>query len=127
MSHSQMPPHGLTPLQIGLRGVCPRCGVGNLFQGFLTIAPRCSACGLDFSFADAADGPAFFAQWTGSIPAVVFALWFEFSIGPPWWVHLFTTLPLLVVPPLLLLRPIKGWLVASQYIYKAEQGQIDPN
>ncbi len=125
MSNPDLPTHGMTPFQLGMRGVCPRCGVGNLFKGYLSLAPRCSACGLDFSFADAADGPAFFAQWAGCIPAVIFALWLEVTFSPPWWVHIFTTVPLLIVPPLLLLRPIKAWLIASQYMYKAQEGQLD--
>ena len=33
----------------GMRGRCPRCGHGKLFNGFLTLAPKCNACGLDYS------------------------------------------------------------------------------
>ncbi|MEA2903171.1 MAG: hypothetical protein QOI12_558, partial [Alphaproteobacteria bacterium] len=32
----------------GLACRCPRCGKGKLFQGFLTLRPRCDACGLDY-------------------------------------------------------------------------------
>lgn len=113
----------LSPAETGIRGRCPRCGQGHLFDGFLTLAPRCEACGLDFSFADPADGPAFFVICFGCVPAVVFGLWIEVVFQAPYWVHLFTTLPFLLltcVPPL---RPLKGWLVASQYYYKAEEGQ----
>jgi len=39
----------------GLSCACPRCGQGKLFQGFLTLRPRCEVCGLDYSFADAGD------------------------------------------------------------------------
>jgi uncharacterized protein (DUF983 family) len=49
-----------TPITRGLRARCPRCGEGRLFQGFLTLRPKCERCGLDYSFADAADGPAVF-------------------------------------------------------------------
>ena len=31
-----------------------------MFSGFLSLAPRCEACGLDFGFADSGDGPAVF-------------------------------------------------------------------
>ena len=44
----------------GLACRCPRCGKGRLFQGFLDLRPRCEACGLDYGFADAGDGPAVF-------------------------------------------------------------------
>lgn len=110
--------------RLGAKGLCPRCQTGHLFDGWLKMAPRCEVCGLDYSFADPADGPAFFAQWAGCIPAVIFALWLQASFDPPIWVHLLTTLPLLVLPPVLLLRPIKGWLVCSQYLHKAEEGRI---
>jgi uncharacterized protein (DUF983 family) len=111
------------PIISGLRCRCPQCGEGKLFSGFLTLAKSCDKCGLDFSFADPADGPAFFVICFGCIPAVVFGLWIEVAFQAPYWVHLVTTLPFLLltcVPPL---RPLKGWLVASQYYYKAEEGQ----
>ncbi|MCX5513597.1 hypothetical protein C3941_14360 [Kaistia algarum] len=115
----------LSPLKTGIRGRCPRCGEGHLFSGFLTLAPRCEVCGLDYSFADPADGPAFFVICFACVPAVVLALWIEVAFQAPYWVHLFTTLPFLLatcIPPL---RPLKGWLVASQYYFKAGEGQID--
>lgn len=70
-------PPSETGLSLGLKGACPRCGKGKLFAGWLKLAPKCKVCGLDYSFADPADGPAFFAQWAGCIPAVIFALWLE--------------------------------------------------
>ena len=38
--------------------------------------------------------------------------------------HLITTLPLILLTCIPLLRPLKGWLVASQYFYKAEEGRL---
>jgi len=49
-------------LSVAARSKCPRCGQGRLFNGFLTFAKKCDVCGLDYSFADTADGPAFFAM-----------------------------------------------------------------
>jgi len=108
----------LSPLQTGLRGRCPRCGKGHLFDGFLKIRPSCEVCGLDYSFADPADGPAFF------VPAVAFPLWLELAYQPPTWVHLVTTLPLILLTCIPPLQPLKGWLVASQYVHKAEEGRL---
>ncbi len=113
-----------SPLANGLRGHCPRCGEGKLFKGFLKLAPRCNVCGLDYSFADPADGPAFFAMSIMSFPVGGFALWFDAAYSPPWWVHLITTMPLLVLVCALPLRPLKGWLVCSQFFYKAEEGRL---
>ncbi len=115
----------LSPFSTGIRGRCPRCGQGRLFQGFLKLAPRCEVCGLDYSFADPADGPAFFVICFACIPAVVFASWLEIAYEVPYWVHLVTSLPILLLTCIPPLRPIKGWLVASQYVYKAEQGRLE--
>ena len=50
----------LSPTQSGMRGLCPRCGQGRLFKGFLELEPHCRNCGLDYSFIDSGDGPAVF-------------------------------------------------------------------
>ena len=113
------------PAITGILGRCPRCQKGHLFSGFLKLAPRCEVCGLDYSFADPADGPAFFAMTIVAVPALLFALWLQLTYEPPIWVHLLTTLPLTLFGSLLLLRPLKGWLVCSQYFHKAEEGSID--
>jgi hypothetical protein len=36
-------------------------------------------------------------------------------------VHLLTSLPIMLLGCLLPLRPIKGWLVASQYVNRAQE------
>ncbi len=115
----------LSPLRTGILGRCPRCGKGLLFQGFLELRPACEVCGLDFSFADPADGPAFFVTCFFCIPAVFFAVWLDYAYAPPLWVHLVTSLPVLLISCILPLRPLKGWLVASQYVYKAEEGRFE--
>lgn len=109
----------LPPLQTGIRGRCPRCGKGQLFDGFLTLRRDCEICGLDYSFADPADGPAFFVICFACVPSVVLALWIEVKFMAPYWVHLVTTLPFLLLTCIPPLRPLKGWLVASQYFFKA--------
>ena len=35
----------VSPLVAGLLCRCPRCGKGKLFEGFLTLPPRCIGCG----------------------------------------------------------------------------------
>lgn len=115
----------LPPLQTGLKGACPRCGQGRLFQGFLKLRPHCDVCGLDFSFADPADGPAFFVICFGCVPSVILAVWIEVAFSAPYWVHLVTSLPVILLTCIPPLRPLKGWLVASQYYHKAEEGRLE--
>lgn len=114
----------LSPVRTGFRGHCPRCGQGDLFDGFLKLRPSCDYCGLDYSFADPADGPAFFVLTFFCIPAVAFGVWLEIAFEAPYWIHLVTTLPLTVLLCLAPLRPLKGWFVANQFIFKAEEGQL---
>jgi len=114
----------LEPVRTGIRGRCPRCGQGHLFDGFLKLCERCEVCDLAYSFADPADGPAFFVICFACIPAVAFALVLQVKLDPPLWVHLFTSLPVLLLTCLAPLRPLKGWLVCSQYYFKAREGRI---
>jgi uncharacterized protein (DUF983 family) len=112
-------------LRIGLKCRCPRCGEGKLFDGFLTLAPRCDVCDLDYSFADPADGPAFFVMMTMAIPATAFGVWIELAYEPSFWVHFVTTLPFLLLSCIPPIRPFKGLLVASQYAHKAEEARFE--
>ncbi len=109
----------------GLKGLCPRCGQGHLFTGFINIAPKCEACGLDFDFADAGDGPAVFVILLAGFIVVGTALYVEIEYEPPMWVHMAIFLPMVLVVVLGLLRPLKGLLVALQYRNKAEQGRLE--
>lgn len=112
-------------LSTGLAGRCPRCGDGRLFKGFLTVAPRCERCGLDFAFADAGDGPAVFVTLAVGTLVVGLALILDIAYEPPIWVHLVISLPLAAILCLAVLRPAKGILVALQYRNRAEQGRLE--
>lgn len=112
------------PIISGLRCRCPRCGEGKLFAGFLTVAKGCDKCGLDYSFADPADGPAFFVMSGVGIVVIALFTWAEVVWHPPMWVHLATTFPGLILGCLASLRPVKAWLVASQYFHKAEEARF---
>lgn len=107
----------------GLAGCCPRCRRGKLFSGFLTLAPACKNCGLDFSFAAAGDGPAVFVMLFAGFLVVGAALWVEVAYEPPFWVYFVVFLPLTAVVCLGLLRPLKGLLIALQYRNEAEEGR----
>ena len=113
------------PMLTGTLGRCPQCQQGHIFKGYLQLAESCEVCGLDYSFADPADGPAFFAMTIAAVPALAFGAWFQMAFELPLWVHVFTTVPLTILSCMALLRPLKGWLVCSQYFHKAEEGSID--
>lgn len=112
-----------SPYSTGLGGRCPRCGEGKLFDGYLKVRPRCSACGLDYAFADSADGPAVFIMLIAGFAVLGLALTVEIAYEPPIWLHLVLWLPLAVIVCLALLRPMKGLAVALQYANRAEEGR----
>lgn len=113
-----------SPVISGLKGRCPRCGEGHMFQGFLTLRPTCEVCDLDYSFADAGDGPAFFVMSIVGFIVVGLALWVEFTFEPPLWLHLVMWFSLTAILSLAIVRPLKGILVALQYHHRAEEGRL---
>jgi uncharacterized protein (DUF983 family) len=112
-------------LAAGLRGRCPRCGEGQLFSGFIALAPRCDVCNLDYSFADSGDGPAVFIMLIGGFLVVGSALLVDAYYEPPMLILGAIFLPLMLIVSLGLLRPFKGILIASQFRNKAEQGKLE--
>ena len=113
------------PIARGLRGRCPRCGEGRLFQGFLKLRAKCDHCGLDYKFADAGDGPAVFVILIGGGIVVFAALLTEVAYQPPYWLHAALWLPLILIVTLAPLRLIKGLLIALQYHHKAAEGRLE--
>lgn len=111
-----------SPFTAGLLCRCPRCGKGKLFQGYLKVAPACSACGLDLKFADSGDGPAIFVIFLVAPLIIVLALIVSAVFNPPPYVHLMLWIPATIIFSLLLLPPFKGVLIALQYRHDAHEG-----
>ncbi|MFO1034436.1 MAG: DUF983 domain-containing protein [Hyphomicrobiales bacterium] len=114
----------ISPLKTGLAGTCPRCGRGRFFSGYLTVGKRCSACGLDYSFADNGDGAAWFVMLIACVLGVGSMLGVEIAYQPAWWVHVLVAIPVLIIIPALLLRPMKGVLLAQQWKTNAHEGRL---
>lgn len=104
-----------TPLKAAIRGQCPRCGQGRLFQGFLKVRPACEACGLDFTRIQTGDGPATFIMQIAGFIVGFSALFVEIRFHPPMWVHLIVWLPLVIALSLALMRPGRGLMIGLQY------------
>ncbi|MEG9884274.1 MAG: DUF983 domain-containing protein [Hyphomicrobiales bacterium] len=113
----------LSPISTGIRGRCPRCGSGKLFNGYLKTADCCSACGLDYGFCDSGDGPAVFIILIVGGIVVPLAMIVELNFHPSYWVHVILWLPLALVLSLGLLRPAKGILLCQQFRTKAHEGR----
>jgi uncharacterized protein (DUF983 family) len=109
----------------GVTGRCPHCGQGKMFSGLLTLRKNCDKCALDYSFADAGDGPAIFVILISGFIVVAAALIVEVKYQPPFWLHALLWLPLILLVTLLPLRMIKGLLISLQYHHKAAEGRFD--
>lgn len=112
------------PFSAGLRGQCPRCGQGRLFDGFLALKDRCPNCGLGYDFADAGDGPAVFVIMIIGFVVLGLALWMDVTLAPPLWMHFILWIPLALILCLGTLRPLKGVMIALQYKNNAHEGGI---
>jgi uncharacterized protein (DUF983 family) len=111
-------------LWAGIAGRCPSCRRGKLYSGYLTLAPKCDSCGLDYGFADSGDGPAVFVILVTGFVVTGLALITEVRYAPPYWLHAALWGPLAILLPLLLLRSFKGALIALQFRHKAEVGKL---
>ncbi|MGF1543025.1 MAG: DUF983 domain-containing protein [Parvularculaceae bacterium] len=107
----------------GLRGRCPRCGEGALYQTFLGLREACPVCGLDYSRADAGDGPAVFVMSFVGFVTVVAAFIARFTFGASIGASFAISGGLAVALTLALLRPLKATLIALQHHHKAEEGR----
>lgn len=110
-----------------MKGRCPRCGQGKLFDGFLKTAQTCKRCNLNFSFIDSGDGPAVIVIFIVGFLAVVGVLMTEVVFTPPIWLNLMIWLPLTILLCMLFLRPLKGLLIAQQYQRNAAEGRMSEN
>ena len=104
-----------SPFSTGLRCRCPACGKGRLYNGLLTVAPKCESCGLDLSAHDSGDGAAVFVIFILGVVVVAGAFVVEMAFQPPLWVHAVIWIPVIFGLAILLLRPAKAILVALHY------------
>lgn len=108
-----------SPLDVALRGRCPRCGRGKLFRGLLGVVDRCPTCDLDLRGHDAGDGPAVLVILGLGAIIMIGVFWVEFRFEPPWWLHVLIWGPLTFVLATWMLRFLKALLVAQQYIHRS--------
>jgi uncharacterized protein (DUF983 family) len=102
------PPGTRDGLVRGLKGLCPACGKGRLFAGYLRVAEACESCDAPLGRLRADDAPPYFTILITGHVLVPGVLWIEKAYMPPIWLHMVVWLPLFTIICILLLRPIKG-------------------
>lgn len=113
-----------SPVQAALRGVCPRCGKGRMFAGWIAFATTCSACRLDFSEFNVGDGPVVFLTLGIGALVTVLAVSVELAFEPGVIVHALLWAPLTAVLVIGGLRFTKGLLLALEFAHAAREGRI---
>ena len=119
--HEKQP---LSPIELGLKARCPRCGKGPLFQQVLNLRDRCTSCGLDYKFIDTGDGPAVFAIFILGFVVLGGALWVQLTYDTPLLLTVLLSGIVTLILALGLLRFLKAVLIALQYRNKAEEGRL---
>jgi uncharacterized protein (DUF983 family) len=111
-------------LRAAVFGLCPRCGKGKLFDGYLNIAKSCSACGLDYAIFDAGDGPAVFVILIVGAIVAGGALILEANVSPPYWLQVAIWVPATAILTFVFLRLAKSLLLVLQYKHQAREGRL---
>ena len=122
MNDNYYPPISASKTAVG--GKCPRCGRGKLFAGYLAVAKSCSSCELSYDFADAGDGATWFVMLFACVFGVGSILGIEIAYSPAWYVHVMIAIPVLIILPMIMLRPAKGFMINQQWKYNAQEGRL---
>jgi uncharacterized protein (DUF983 family) len=101
-------PSLLVAMSRGLRGRCPSCGKGRVFDGFLRVVPHCSNCGAPLGLARADDAPPYFTILIVGHIVIPAMLIMQKTSDPPTWLLSVIFIPLTLILALGLLRPVKG-------------------
>ncbi len=111
-------------IRAALLGRRPRCGEGPLFAGYLSVAPCCAHCDLDYSSFDPGDGPAVFVILIVGFLVAGGALIVEIAFQPPYWVHAAIWLPAIFILAFGFLRLVKSTLLVLQYKHRAGEARL---
>lgn len=113
----------VSPLAAGLACVCPQCGKGALFDGYLKLAAKCAACGLDFAKADSGDGPAVFVIFVVGFVSIALAFIARFVWEWPTAAAFGVSAATAGLLSAGLLRIFKATLIALQFKHNAAEGR----
>jgi uncharacterized protein (DUF983 family) len=106
-------------------GDCPRGNGRTVFDGWVSFAPRCPGCGLDFAAFNVGDGPAAFLILIVGAILTAAAITVELVFEAVFWVYLLW-LPLGLALTVGGLRLGKALLLAQEYRHRAREGRLSP-
>jgi uncharacterized protein (DUF983 family) len=104
----------------GFRRLCPRCGEGRMFYGYLTVREACEVCQLPFEPLRSDDAPPYFTLFiVGHLVISLYLLLWPYMPFPDW-VHLLIWCGLTLVLSMTLLPLVKGGVMAIIFQTKAK-------
>src|SRR5271154_2207805 len=106
-------------LKRGLMRRCPHCGEGQLFSGYLAVAPHCEACGHENALYRADDGPAYFTILVVGHLVIAPLLCLSFILTWPAVIAAPLTIAVVLAATLGLLPLIKGGFIGVQWATRA--------
>jgi uncharacterized protein (DUF983 family) len=113
-------PGFVASLMRGLRRLCPRCGEGKMFSGYLSVQHACAACGMEFEPLRSDDAPPYFTLFiVGHVMLSLYVAAWRFVEAPLWAQAVFWC-GLTAVMSLALLPFIKGGVMAVIFTTKAK-------
>ena len=99
---------------------CPKCGKGDLFNGFIStvVCDKCSSCDMKLSDHDCGDGPIFFLMFILCTVLVPMAMVVETMFSPPLWFHAVIWSIVSIGVCLGAMRPIKAYMIGLQLMHR---------
>jgi uncharacterized protein (DUF983 family) len=97
-----------------------------LFTGLLKVAPKCTACELDFTTFNVGDGATVFGTMIVGGIVVIGGVTMQVLYDPPLWQQLVIWLPVATVGVIAFLRVANAALLAAEYRNAAREGRIQP-
>ncbi|MEJ0016612.1 MAG: DUF983 domain-containing protein [Acetobacteraceae bacterium] len=101
----------------GLVGRCPSCGIGRVFDGFLTVVPECEHCHAPLGLARADDAPPYFTILIVGHIVIPLMLIMQKSGDPSNLLLTAVFVPLTLALSIGLIRPIKGAVVGMMLTF----------
>ena len=97
-----------------------------MFTGLLKVAPKCTACGLDFTTFNVGVGATVFGTLIVGGIAVIGGVTTQVMYDPPLWLQLIVWLPVATIGVIAFLRIANAALLASEYRNAAREGRHQP-
>ena len=119
MSYAQ--PTWTEAVMRGAKRMCPRCGQGKMFAGYLTPRESCEVCGLAFEPLRADDAPAYFTVFLVGHISIAGALFTEQLSHPALWIQSAVWIPATLAMMFGFLPVIKGAVMGAIFSSQASE------